>query len=130
MKLQILTVLVLTLTSASHRAKLCWAAEVPLCKAVWKPRAATSNSSCGSFWDLKWEIKHFNSQLLSCSMAQTLLPLGSAAFSCPHPPYSCKDVIDYRAVVKERYEPQSSKSTTLHTKKKIFRGEILHSLGE
>lgn len=29
-------------------------------------------------------------------MAQTLLPLGSAAFSCPHPPYSCNNVVDKR----------------------------------
>jgi len=40
-------VVVLTLSSVSHRAKLCWATKVHLCETVWKPlSAATSNGSC------------------------------------------------------------------------------------
>lgn len=46
-------------------------------------------------WFKTWKL---NKQpiALSCSTAQTLLPLGSAAFSCPHLPYSCNDVVDKR----------------------------------
>lgn len=89
-----MTVLVLTWSSVSHRAKLCWAAEVHLCKAVWKPRAATSNSSCEPVCDLK-----LGNLTANCSVLQHGPKPAASGFSCfswPHPPYSCNSVVDKR----------------------------------
>lgn len=57
------------------QSKALLGSEVCLCKAVWKPRAATS--FCEPVCDLKLETQE--PIALSCSMTQTLLPLGSAA---------------------------------------------------
>lgn len=108
MKQQILTVLVLTLSSVSHRTKLCWATEVHLCKAVWEPRVATSNSSCEPVCDLKLGNLTANCSAAwpkpCCLWVQLLSPVLT-------PPYSCNNVVDKesRAVTKERYETTSDK---------------------
>lgn len=129
MKLQILTVLVLTLTSVSHRAELCWAAEVPLCKAVWEPRAATSNSSCGPFCDLKWEINILTASCCPaawpkpcCLWAQLLFPVLT-----PLTPVKMWLIIEQLWKKGMNLRVQNPPPCTL---KKRFRGEILHSPGE
>lgn len=85
-----MTVLVLTLSSVSHRAQLCRAAEVRLCKAVWEPRAATSNSSCEPVCDL--ELGNLTAK---CSVLQHCC-LWIQLLSPDLTPHSFNNVLDKR----------------------------------